>query len=50
MLARWTELLPLFIVRWMARRWCERPELAEVQTFAMPRPGVLVIVKKEPSK
>jgi hypothetical protein len=24
MLAAWTEILPLFIVRWLARRYCER--------------------------
>ena len=46
MLARWTELLPLFVVRRLALRYCERLELAEVQTFAMPRPGVLVIAPR----
>jgi hypothetical protein len=24
MLAAWTEALPLFVVRWLARRMCER--------------------------
>jgi len=40
----WTEILPLFVVRWLALRYCERfhfktsPELL----VAMPRPDVLV--------
>ena len=44
MLGKWTELLPLFVVRWLALRYCERfrfktsPELR----VAMPRPDVLV--------
>lgn len=43
MLAAWTEILPLFIVRWIALRHCERfrfrdsPELRVV----MARPDVL---------
>jgi hypothetical protein len=24
MLRRWVQILPLFVVRWMALRWCER--------------------------
>jgi hypothetical protein len=48
MLSKWTEILPLFVVRWLALRYCERfhfktsPELL----VAMPRPDVLVKVPK----
>lgn len=45
MLAKWTELLPLFVVRWLASRYCERvPYHYEGQvhrTFAVARPDVL---------
>lgn len=49
MLAAWTEILPLFVVRWLARRFCERfrfhaaPEVHVV----MARPDVLVEVPNE---
>ena len=48
MLKKWAEILPLFIVRWLALRHCKRlqfkasPELIVV----MPRPDVLVKVPK----
>lgn len=44
MLGWWAELMPLCVVRWIAARYCEKLELAEVQTFAMPRPGALVVL------
>ena len=49
MLAAWTEILPLFVVRWLALRRCERlrfrtsPELRVV----MARLDVLVKVPNE---
>ena len=56
MLARWTELLPLFVVRWMARRWCERVTTSHTErpslVMAMARPDVLFVTerRKEPTK
>jgi hypothetical protein len=47
MLAMWTEILPLFIVRWLARRYCERVSIhreSHLRTAAIARPDVLVIV------
>lgn len=44
MLANWTELLPLFIVRWLATRHCERWMFFVGSThyrMAMARPDVL---------
>ena len=45
MLARWTELLPLFVVRWLALRMCERVSVFREENervFAVARPDVLV--------
>lgn len=40
MLGRWTELLPLFVVRWLALRYCER--LTDgMATRALARPDVM---------
>ena len=47
MLAAWTEILPLFIVRWLARRYCERVSIhrePSLRAAAIARPDVLVIV------
>lgn len=49
MLAAWTEILPLFVVRWLARRYCERFEMGSYQ-FHGARPGIFVIAQKEQSK
>lgn len=48
MLAAWTEILPLFIVRWLALRYCERvPVMREAnqRTMAVARPDVYIKVK-----
>lgn len=45
MLARWMELLPLFVVRWLALRYCERLRLADAVEVVMARPDVLVRTK-----
>ena len=45
MLAKWTEILPLFVVRWMALRWCERVELqreGNSRVAAVARPDIYV--------
>jgi len=48
MLAWWTELLPLFAVRWLALRYCERVPFereGNARLAAVARPDVLVRVK-----
>ena len=51
MLGKWTEIVPLFVVRWLALRYCKRfyfktsPELR----VAMPRPDVLVKLPAMPA-
>lgn len=45
MLSAWTEILPLLIVKWIARRYCERVTVGEEKhelTFHTARPDVLV--------
>ena len=47
MLAAWTELLPLFLVRWLALRYCERVPFereGNARVAAVARPDVLVRV------
>lgn len=43
MLAKWTEILPLFVVRWLALRKCERMHFRAVPELkvVMARPDVL---------
>lgn len=51
MLSAWTELLPLFVVRWLARRYCERVTTSHTDlpalVFATARPDTLVIVQRK---
>lgn len=51
MLAKWTEILPLFIVRLLAKRYCERVKYhyeGEVpRTFVICRPDVLVKIEQQ---
>lgn len=52
MLSWWTEILPLFVVRWLALRYCERVPLdreGNTRSAALARPDVYVRVphKKE---
>lgn len=43
MLATWTEVLPLFVIRWLARRHCERVMIGGNRTtYCVARPDVLV--------
>jgi len=45
MLAAWTEILPLFIVRWLAKRYCERINLRvndRGDAYVTPRKDVLI--------
>jgi hypothetical protein len=42
MLGRWTELLPLFVVRWLALRYCERITVGHGAIVVTARPDVLV--------
>lgn len=48
MLSIWTELLPLFVVKWMARRYCDRILRIGEPIYCTARPDVLV--KKEVNK
>jgi len=53
MLAKWVEILPLFIVRWLARRYCERVSIhreAHPRIAAIARPDVLVVLVGEVRK
>ena len=45
MLAKWTELLPLFAVRWLALRMCERVPMSRDgndRVVAVARPDVYI--------
>ena len=45
MLAKWTEILPLFVVRWLAKRHCERVSISRdgaERIAAVARPDVLI--------
>lgn len=47
MLSKWTEILPVFIVRWLALRYCERVPFereGNARTAALARPDILVRV------
>jgi len=49
MLHAWTEILPLFIVRWMALRYCERVPMKREnneRTVVTARPDVYIKVKQ----
>lgn len=48
MLAKWTELLPLFAVRWLALRMCERVPMSREgndRVVAVARPDVYIKIK-----
>ena len=48
MLAKWTEILPLFVVRWLALRHCEQVDVdrqGNYRVFVTARPDVLIRVK-----
>ena len=49
MLAKWTEILPLFVIRWLAIQSCERVVTfreGSERVFAIARPDVLIRVKQ----
>lgn len=50
MLGWWAELLPLCVVRWLARKTCERVTTSHADrpalVFATARPDVLVITER----
>lgn len=51
MLAAWTEILPLFVVRWLAVRLCERMPMqreGHTRIVACSRPGVYIVVPPQP--
>lgn len=48
MLSVWTEILPLFVVKWLARRYCGVVQYSAMETereFVIARPDVLVKIK-----
>lgn len=48
-MGRWTIILPMFFVRWFAKRHCQRTMFTVNgvhYTYAMARPDVLILVKK----
>jgi hypothetical protein len=46
MLAKWTEILPVFVVKWLAKRYCQRVsyyyEKRGERKFATAYPDVLI--------
>lgn len=49
MLAKWTEILPMFVVRWLALRICERVFVFREGTeriVAVARPDVFIRVSE----
>jgi len=52
MLGRWTEILPLFVIRWLALRYCERVPFereGNARVAAVARPDVLIRVAASPN-
>lgn len=50
MLARWTEILPLFMIRWFALQGCERVigfREWDASVFAIARPDILVRIPQQ---
>jgi hypothetical protein len=45
MLGAWTEILPLFVVRWLALRYCERVPMqrqGHARIVVTARPGIYI--------
>jgi hypothetical protein len=48
MLAKWTVILPVFVVKWLAKRYCQRVDYyydkrgERTRTFATAYPDVLI--------
>jgi hypothetical protein len=52
-LGRWTEILPLFVIRWLALRMCERVPFGRegnASVAAVARPDVLIRVPASTKK
>jgi hypothetical protein len=52
MLAAWTEILPLFVVRWLAIKHCERVHIdreGKDRLCAVARPDVLIRMTPTPT-
>ena len=51
MLNKWTEILPMFVVRWLAVRYCERVPYAYEgrveRLVAVARPDILIKVEQK---
>lgn len=50
MLAKWTEILPVFIFKWLAIKHCQRTTWnygEHLRKFAIARPDVLIKIKGE---
>lgn len=48
MLAKWTEILPLFFIRWLALNGCERILIGRedhTRVAALARPDVLIVIQ-----
>jgi len=53
MLSKWTEILPLFVIRWLALNGCERViafREGSERVFVVVRPDVLIRVKAQGEK
>lgn len=50
MLGKWTEILPLFVVRWLALKYCERVPFyreSNERYVAVARPDVYIKIGKQ---
>jgi hypothetical protein len=47
MLAAWVEMLPLFVVRWLALRHCERLKDGSGKTLVTARKDVLIVMDEK---
>jgi hypothetical protein len=45
MISRWAEILPLFIVRWIALRYCEQIPHTNGRAAVTVRPDVLILTR-----
>ena len=51
MLSKWTEILPLFVVRWLAIRHCQRVIISREEhgrVVAVARPDVYIKIGAKP--
>lgn len=43
---RWTKILPVFVVEWLAKRWLERWRLGSGETIVVAYDDVYFVVEK----